>query len=138
VIRPRPTLTHGARAAKLAAMFTEIRNVRQERGTGLRRWFESDGLDLVVWHDAAGGLAGFQLCYQSGQGEHALTWRPGVGFAHSAVDEGDASPLKNLTPVLIPDSAVPWAELTAQFAGQSASLEPALREWVSARLAARA
>ena len=118
-------------------MFTEIRNVRQERGAGLRRWFESDGLDLVVWQDAAGGLAGFQLCYQSGEIERALTWRPGVGFAHSAVDEGDASPLKNLTPVLTPDGAVPWADIAAQFAERSGSLEPELQQLISARLAAR-
>ena len=118
-------------------MFSEIRNVRQERGAGLRRWFESDGLDLVVWREKGGQLTGFQLCYDFGRGEHTLTWRPEKGFAHSAVDEGDASPLKNLTPVLVPDGAVPWAELTAQFAQRSASLEPELQQLISARLAAR-
>src|SRR5512141_3472550 len=106
-------------------MFTEIRNVRQEGGTaGPRRWFESDGLDLVVWQDETGGLAGFQLCYDWGKGEHALTWRPGLGFAHNGVDGGDASPLKNLTPVLTTDGAVPWSEIAARFAERSASLEP--------------
>jgi hypothetical protein len=119
-------------------MFTEIRNVRQERGSaGRRRWFESDGLELVVWQDATGGLAGFQLCYDWGKGEHALTWRPGAGFAHNGVDEGDASPLKNLTPVLTPDGVVPWAEVAARFAERSASLEPGLRQLISARLAAK-
>ena len=119
-------------------MFTEIRNVRQEKGTaGRRRWFESDGFDLVVWHDGAGALAGFQICYDLGKGERALTWRPGLGFAHNAVDEGDETPLKNLTPVLIPDGTVPWKELAAQFAERSASLEPALRELVSGQLQSR-
>ena len=118
-------------------VFTEIRNVRQEEGAGSRRWFESDGFDLVVWHEADGTLTGFQLCYDFGQGERALTWRPNAGFAHSVVDQGDASPLKNLTPVLTPDGAVPWAEIAARFAEQSATLEAGLRQLISARLAAR-
>ena len=115
----------------------EIPNVKQEPGAGRRRWFESDGLDLVVWLDAAGTLTGFQLCYDLGRGERALTWRPGTGFAHHEVDEGDKNPLKNETPILLPVGAVPWAGLTKLFESRSASLEPALRERVQSRLAAQ-
>ena len=126
------------RDGRLQGVFSEIRNVRQERGApGPRRWFESDGLDLVVWHGGAGEVTGFQLCYDWGKGEHALTWRPGTGFVHNAVDEGDGSPLKNLTPVLVPDGVVPWAELTTRFVERCHSLEPELRQLISARLAAR-
>jgi hypothetical protein len=82
----------------LRSVLREIKSVKQERGTGRRRWFESDGLDLVVWLDASGNVTGFQLCYDFGQGEQALTWREGTGFAHSNVDAGDETPLKNRTP----------------------------------------
>ena len=113
-------------------MLTENRNVRQEPGHH-RRWFEGDGLELIVWQDAHTAVDGFQLC-RAGQ---ALTWRRGAGFVHTRVDEGDETPLKNLTPVLVPDGPVPWAELTAQFRAASATLEAGLRELILARLAAK-
>ena len=96
--------------------------------------FESDGLDLIVWLDRSGGFAGFQLCYDFGKGEHALTWRPGGGFAHHRVDAGDTSPLKNESPVLVPAGAVPWAKLRKIFGERSATLEPELGERVRAAL----
>ncbi len=118
-------------------MLREIPNVRQEGGAGRRRWFESDGLDLVVWQDAAGALTGFQICYDLGHGEHALTWRTDGSFVHDAVDEGDDSPFKNKTPILVSDGAVPWAELTKRFEACSGSLEPALREFIHERMVAK-
>ncbi len=118
-------------------MLVENVNVRQESAAGRRRWFDGDRLELVVWYDASGAVTGFQLCYGEPAGERALTWRPGGGFAHFAVDTGDASPLKNETPVLVADGAVPWAELEARFRAEGVRLEPALRDLVTTRLAAR-
>ncbi len=114
-------------------MLKEFHQVRQEPG-GRRRWFDGDGMDLVTWHDLHGRLTGFQLGYNLGSGSCVLTWKTGGGFTHSRVDEGDSSPLKNETPVLQQGGAVPWDELAARFAGQSAALEPGLRELVTARL----
>jgi hypothetical protein len=119
-------------------MLHEIKNVRQERGAGQRRWFESDGLELVFWFDAAGQVTGFQICYDLGHGEHALTWRPVAGFAHATVDEGEETPLKNQTPILLPDDDVPWQAIARLFDGQSESLDPALRQLVHDKLAERA
>jgi hypothetical protein len=113
----------------------EIKDVRQERGAGRRRWFESEGMDLVVWLDSRDAVAGFQICYDLGQGEHALTWRPGGGFAHHAVDQGDTTPLKNEAPMLVPDGSVPWASVTRMFNQRSAELEAPLRDLVHAKLA---
>jgi hypothetical protein len=118
-------------------MLTEFRQVKQEPG-GRRRWFESDGLELIVWYEAAGGIAGFQLCYGSGTvAEHALTWRQGIGFAHHFVDAGDDQPQRNETPVLLPDGAVPWENLTALFMARSRTLDADLRNVVLDRLATR-
>jgi hypothetical protein len=116
----------------------EIKDVRQERGTGRRRWFESDGFDLVVWLDSHDTVDGFQICYNGDQGERALTWRRSEGFVHSAVDMGDDTPLKNQTPVLIPDGNVPWEDLLRRFEAHSGSLEPELRQVVRERLADKA
>lgn len=118
-------------------MLHEIKNVKQEPGAGRRRWFESDGLELVVWLDDADHVTGFQLCYDIGHGEHALTWREEAGFAHSVIDGGDATPLRNETPILQPDNHVPWAEVARLFDERSAELEPELRQLVHDKLAER-
>ncbi len=113
-------------------MLTENRNVRQEPGHR-RRWFEHDGLELIVWLDGGDQVEGFQLC----RAGRALTWRRDAGFTHSRVDEGDETPLKNLTPVLVPGTTVPWTDLMADFRACSTTLEAGLREFVLQRLAAR-
>ncbi|WP_414663765.1 hypothetical protein [Horticoccus sp. 23ND18S-11] len=116
-------------------MLREIKAVHQEQGEGHRRWFESDGLDFVVWYDRSHAIVGFQLCYDLGAGEHALTWRPETGFAHSRVDSREDAPLRNLTPVLEPDSVVPWRAIAARFDERSRDLEAPLRQLVKTQLA---
>ena len=115
-------------------MLREFTEVKQERGAGRRRWFESDGFELIVWHLPTGEVEGFQICYDVGQGDHALTWRAGQGFSHSAIDAGEDVPLRKCTPILIPDGAVPWDRLCAMFEARSASLDESLRELVRAAL----
>ena len=118
-------------------MLHEIKSVRQERGAGRRRWFESEGLELVVWLDRAAAVTGFQLCYDFGLGEHALTWREESGFVHSRIDPGDETPFANRTPVLEPDGPIPWNEIAHLFNQRSKTLEPALRQLIHDRLAKR-
>lgn len=122
----------------VAGVLREIRNVKQERGPGRRRWFEAEAFELVVWFDGQGEkVSGFQVGYDFGQGERALTWREGEGFAHSIVDTGDADPLRNETPVLRPEPNVPWAEIVRAFEACSGGLERELRELVQGKLRAR-
>ena len=64
-------------------MLREVKNLRQERGPGRRRWFQSDGFELVVWLSRGGEVTGVQICYNFGGSERALTWRPRSGFVHS-------------------------------------------------------
>lgn len=119
-------------------MLKEFVHIRQESGEGRRRWFESDEMELVVWLDANGAIDGYQICYEVRGVEHALTWRPGVGFAHSSVDSGD-TPMggSKMTPILLPDGAVPWAEVERRFEKNSGALETDLQTLVSGTLAAR-
>ena len=133
---PRKRLVRPGAARINASVFAEYHKTRQEGGPGRRRWFEDEGFDLVVWHGPGGQLAGFQLLYQAEDEERALTWREGKGFEHSRVDDGMASPLKNLSPILLPDGEVPWERLRREFAARAAGLEAPLREFVLARLAA--
>jgi len=120
-------------------VFKEFRHVRQEKVAGHRRWFDDDVLpfELVVWYGADDAVEGFQLCYNFGRGEHALTWRPEIGFAHNAVDTGSAGPYANLTPILMADGEVPWEDVARNFSASSVTLDPALRDFIGARLTAK-
>jgi hypothetical protein len=114
-------------------VLTEFKQVKQEAGAGLRRWFEDDGLELIVWYDTAGRPTGFQLCYLGAdRQERALTWQSAPGFTPARIDGGDTRPDKNLTPILLRDGAVSWARVQTEFAERSAGLEPAIRDFVLA------
>ena len=117
-------------------VFREFKAVRQEPG-GRRRWFEAAEMEFVIWLDAAGAWTGFQLIYQQGDGERALTWRRGVGFSHSRIDAGESEALKNLSPILVPDGVVPWARIEELFRRHADSLEDDVREFVLSRLTER-
>lgn len=108
--------------------------MRQEGVDQRRRWFEDDGMELVVWHDAGGRVSGFQLLYGQGDGEHALTWRSESGFTHSRVDQGDTRTHMKLSPILVPDGVVPWTLLREEFATRSGKLEGPLRALVLGKL----
>lgn len=119
-------------------MLREIRNLKQESGPGRRRWFESDGFELVVWLDSAGACEGFQLCYDLGRGEHALTWRPSGGFSHNSIDQGDSfDGGGKMSPILVADGVIPWSEIGRLFGERGNGLDAELRELVGTRLAAR-
>jgi hypothetical protein len=67
----------------------ELRDVRQVPGERPRRWFASEDMDLIVWLGEGGAPAGFQLCYDKGPHERALTrWSDG-SLSHAHVDDGE-------------------------------------------------
>ncbi len=112
-------------------MLAELLNVKQEGGSTRRRWFQGDGMELIVWYAETGASDGFQICYEAeDRKERALTWRPGRGFTHAEVKSGDTRPDKNLTPILVKDGAVPWAFVRGEFEWRSTALEPAVRAYV--------
>jgi hypothetical protein len=116
----------------------EFKHVRQEPVAGYRRWFESDGFDVIFWFDADASVSGFQICYDFGEGEHALTWRRGLGCVHHKIDQGPPGTERNLTPILVADGVAPWSRLLKTFEARNATLEPSLRSLVRQQLAAGA
>lgn len=106
-------------------MLAEISGVSQP-GPGLRRWFADEEMDLIVWYSEAGEVSGFELCYDKSGAEHAFTWRRGGSLVHSAVDQGEALPTENRTPVLRPAKPGPRKRVADEFLALAADLEPAL------------
>lgn len=101
-----------------------------------RRWFTDEHLDLIVWTEPGGGsIAGFQLCYDKGRQERALTWIKNRGYAHERVDDGEDTPSKNSTPILLPDGACPIGELADIFSRKSTAIDPSIRSFIMQKLA---
>jgi len=113
----------------------EIVNVRQLPGECSRRWFEDDCIDLIVWLDESGRIAGFQLCYDKFRNEHALMWRCRSGFSHLRVDDGEqCSNRYKGTPVLRPNGAVNSSRIRDMFRQRNAAMDRHIADFVTAKL----
>lgn len=115
-------------------MLHEFKRVRQIPNEGFRRWFTDDTYDLYVWYpdSAMRSITGFQLCYEKKGRQKALTWNMGKGFIHTAIDDGEGSPLKNLTPILVADGSFAKHEVISGFQRAARLLDPELVKFVLA------
>jgi hypothetical protein len=115
-------------------MLREIKTGRKQDGEYARRWFADDYFDLIVWLDDKGGLYGFQLCYGLGRNEHAFTWKQDSGFAHNLIDDGEQTPAKNMSPILVPDGVFPLEQIISQFAEGSSGIDAEVSGFVLGKL----
>jgi hypothetical protein len=104
-------------------MLSEIRDARQIRGEGFRRWFTDEYFDLIVWYDDAKALVGFQLCYDKQDRERALTWTREHGFQHNRIDAGEVPGHAKMTPVIIADGLFAATPVAERFMLASASID---------------
>ena len=113
----------------------EFQNVSQVPGDPPRRWFTSEDLDLIVWCDESGRPSAFQLCYDKGASERALTWTAERGFCHMAVDDGERIRGKHkLSPILVKEVPFSASVITKHFAQASTGLPAGFAEFVNMRL----
>src|SRR5471032_289149 len=116
-------------------MLQEFKKVSQPHETpGYRRWFSDAEMELIVWYSLEGVIRGFQLCYDRNGHERAFTWHVDAGMVHTAVDEGDDDPLRNDSPILVPDGAPRTDQVLIQFEKQAQNLEPELVALVTEKL----
>ena len=73
-------------------MLYEVRNVRQRKGEGRRRWFTDDFWDLFIWSSDS-GFSRFQLSYGKPNQEACLVWHENAGFSHAVVNPGSLRPV---------------------------------------------
>ena len=126
-------------------MLTELIHPRQIHGEPTRRWFTSPAMDLIVWHDANAKPTGFQLCYDKGSSEKAITWHEGGQLVHTAINDGESMGINmsidtriryKESPILVADGAPDYAYITGYFLSQSAKLPAEISELVIRALSA--
>lgn len=104
-------------------MLQEMTKVSQVPGEPRRRWFSSQDLDLIVWHDPKDAIVGFQLCYDRRKDEKVLTWKAPDSYSHMAVDDGEGrSGRHKASPILVPGGKFAAEPLTSNFRAEAAKL----------------
>lgn len=115
-------------------MLREIRNVKQY-GAFRRRWFNDEQLDLFVWYDARGQIAGFQLCFDKKTRERALTYSEEKGYSFDEVN-ANHSAWDMSSPVLVRAREFPRARLLAELGARGAKLDSFLFTYLKEKLEA--
>jgi hypothetical protein len=95
-------------------MLTEI-SLTQNENKIIKRWFQDDYFDLFTWQNETGQITCFQLCYDRLGNERVISWDNEQGFAHYRVDDGEASPHKNMSPVFVKDGVFSSQEVMFKF-----------------------
>ena len=120
----------------MSAELYEISFVRQTDDEPHLRWFQSDYFDLFLWDDEFGALCGFQLCYDRGYDEHALTWmRESTTLTHHAVDDGERSFRHGASPMLHKAQQAPPRHVAERFCAASDSIPNIARDLIQRVLA---
>ena len=115
-------------------MLQEITGVKQDDPDLRRRWFEDDYFDLFVWESPQLRIVGFQLCYDLYSRERVLIWREATGYSHNRIDTGEATPFKNMTPILVADGRLPIEEVLPEFVRRSRSIDRGISKFVASKL----
>ena len=114
----------------------EIPEVRQVPGEPHRRWFTSPTLDLFVWCGESGIPVGFQFTYDKGRRERALTWKPGRGFAHDEVDDGESFSKSQYkaAPLLVADGKPDIEKILHLLAANEAGIPSEIVSFLTAKM----
>lgn len=115
-------------------MLYEIKDVRQQPEELRKRWFTDEYYDLFVWYGEDGEISSFQLSYDKGRNERALTWTRKGGFRHTGVDSGEDSPIDSMSPILVADGLFDSAAEAERFHAESGEIDPQVSRFVYSRL----
>jgi hypothetical protein len=94
-------------------------------------------MDLIVWVDDTNEPAQLQLCYDKGRrrAERAFTWKPGTGFTHTAVDDGEyGNGRYKATPIMVVDGGFNTERVDGLFHNHSVNLPADIVHFVSGKI----
>jgi hypothetical protein len=115
-------------------MLHKIRAVRQDEASRERHWFQDDFFDLFVWTDESGTIVAFQLCYDRLNHERVLAWNATSGFSHRGVDDGENTPLKNMSPIMVADGRFAAERIAAEFGRRAKKLDSRLHDFIYGKI----
>ncbi len=116
-------------------MLKEIQNVTRLEGERLRRWFSDPALDLYVWYSDNDIICQFQLCYDKGPKEKAVTWEQDKSIVHHSVDDGESGIFRmKSTPILTDDAEFDLGEVKALYQNLGSKLEHDLYQFILDKL----
>jgi hypothetical protein len=115
-------------------MLYEINKVKQDSELLEKKCFADDYFDLVVWRVKADRFIAFELSYNKLKDQHCIRWSKDRGFRHSRVDEGDESPRKNQSPLLLSAGDFPKEKILAKFLLEGTDLESEVFRFVKEKL----
>lgn len=121
----------------MTSVLREIRDVRQVTGELRRRWFTSETMDLIVWLDESNEPTQLQLCYDKGRrrAERAFTWKPGTGFTHTAVDDGEyGNGRYKATPIMVVDGGFNNERVGTLFQNHSVNMPADIINFVAGKI----
>lgn len=105
-------------------MLSEILKVKQHPGEPRRRWFASESLDLFLWYDDDENIVQFQICYDKGPQEKALTWNNNNGISHHSVDDGENRTFRmKSTPIMLNSSDFDAEKIASRFEELAGNVE---------------
>jgi hypothetical protein len=111
-------------------MLKEIANPRQNSDES-RRVFTDEFFDLYVWYSENNHIAGFQLCYDKGNFERALTWTEQNGFSHMKVDDGEGPETTyKMKPMLVTDGIFDNKPIASRFHYEASSIDKTIYDFV--------
>jgi len=112
-------------------MLVEAKNVVQNSDEETRRWFYDKNYDLYTWHNAAGDIIRFELCYDKTQKERTLTWDRKSGYAHVKVDDGEEELGRyKMTPIYVADGIFDYKRIGKAFKAASKNIEQQVAQFV--------
>ena len=112
-------------------MLYEVKNVRQYKKDGFRRWFTDKDFDLIVWYDNNKNISGFQLCYNKSEYERALTWTSSDNnFLHNKIDDGEIPGEFKRSPILIADGLFDKQKVANDFKESSNQIDQEISRFV--------
>jgi hypothetical protein len=114
-------------------MLKEVQNVGAAHREARCRWFRSERADLYVWpaKDGPGEVMGaFEYCYRNLQREYRLSWDRPNGVRFARVDDGESSPLRNDSPLVIPGEAPDVATAARHFREEGLGMDPQIYRFI--------
>lgn len=115
-------------------MLRRIRGVRQDDDSKERAWFQDEYFDLFVWTGLAGEVVAFQLCYERTANERVLVWSEAGGFFHRRIDDGEHTPFKNMSPIMVSDGRFAAGGIAAEFDLRAGEMDAKVREFVRRKI----